>query len=79
LRRVAACCRTIGRRQWRARQLRQARQQLQDYCDWPVFGRTELDGELFASEFDLSGSGVPSELHISVDLRPIASTMKRFR
>jgi hypothetical protein len=52
---------------------------MQGYCDWPVFGRTEMDGELFAPEFDLPGSVVPAELRISADLRPIASTMKRFR
>jgi hypothetical protein len=38
-----------------------------------------MDGELFAPEFDLPGSVVPAELRISADLRPIASTMKRFR
>ena len=49
------------------------------YCDWPVFGRTELDDDLLTSEPDPSGLVVTAELRITVDLRPIASSMNRLR
>ena len=68
-----------GRGQRRACRLRQARQQLPGYCDWSVFGRTELDRNLPAPGFDPSGAGELAEGRRPADLRPIANSMNKFR
>jgi hypothetical protein len=49
------------------------------YCDRPVFGRTEFIDGLLAAEFDPSDSGKTAEPVVTVRLRPIASSMNRFR
>jgi hypothetical protein len=68
-----------GRGRWRVCRLRQARQQLSGYCDWSVFGRTELDHDFLVPEFDPSGPGELAELRMTVGLRPLANSMNKFR